>query len=54
MLTANLDGNNIDDIVVDFGGVHNLYVKYNNETWARLHSLSPNIIAKGNIDAKGE
>jgi hypothetical protein len=50
LLTADLDGNGRDDIVIDFGPPNGLWVYRNNDTWMRLHPLSPMHLAAGSID----
>ena len=44
------NGNGEDEVIVDFGSGIGAYVFHNNTSWTKLHSLSPEIIATGNLD----
>ncbi|MFA4982414.1 MAG: interleukin-like EMT inducer domain-containing protein, partial [Candidatus Omnitrophota bacterium] len=50
---ADFDGNGFDDILVDFGQGHGLWVKYDNVYWQRLHELSPQSVTAGDFDGDG-
>jgi FG-GAP-like repeat len=52
ILTADLDGNGQDEIVIDFAN-SGLWVYRNNSTWTLLHGLSPSHVAAGDIDGEG-
>ena len=54
LLTADLDGNGQDEIVVDFGAAYGLWVYRNNATWTELHGLSPTRLAAGHIDTNAQ
>ena len=43
-----------DDVVFDFGSGAGVWAIYNDTIWAKLHSLSPEIIAVGDLDGNGE
>ena len=49
ILTADLDGNGQDDIIVNFPGA-GLWVRYNNTTWSQLNALNSTALGAGNID----
>jgi hypothetical protein len=38
------------EIVFDFGSGTGIWSRYNNTTWTKLHSLSPEIITTGDLD----
>ncbi|MBN2321115.1 MAG: VCBS repeat-containing protein, partial [Acidobacteria bacterium] len=42
------------DVLFDFGSGTGLWARYNNATWAKLHNLSPEIIAAGDMDGNGQ
>ncbi len=50
--TGDMDGNGLDDVIIDFG-VNGTWVYMNNSTWAQLHTISPEIMASGDIDGGG-
>jgi hypothetical protein len=53
MVTGDLDGNNVDEIVLDLGVNHGVWAWMNNQSWAQLHPLSPTRMARGDLDANG-
>jgi hypothetical protein len=55
MVTGNIDGdaNGRDDIIIDFGSSHGIWIYYNNADWWQLHTVSPESMAVGDLDANG-
>src|SRR4249920_885320 len=53
MVRGDLDGNGVDDLIIDFGSVHGLWAWMNHSTWARLNQFSPTLMATGNFDNTG-
>jgi hypothetical protein len=53
LLTADLDGNGQEEIVINFGAPYGLWVYRNNATWTELHRLSPARLVEGEIDGDG-
>ncbi|MCH8815396.1 MAG: S8 family serine peptidase [Chloroflexi bacterium] len=45
-----------NDLIIDFGAPYGIWVKYNNDesTWTKLHALSPELIATGDLDGNGQ
>ncbi len=43
-----------NDVIFDFGTGTGIWARYNDTTWAKLHSLSPEIIATGDLDGNSE
>src|SRR5437762_14387577 len=37
VVTGDLDGNGIDEVIADFGSAHGIWVYYNHSTWVQLH-----------------
>ncbi|MFA5147283.1 MAG: choice-of-anchor Q domain-containing protein, partial [Candidatus Omnitrophota bacterium] len=54
ILIANLDGDNLGDIVIDFGTDYGIWARYGTGTWALLSSASPEAMASGDIDGNGK
>jgi hypothetical protein len=50
MVAGDLDGNKLDDLVMDFGPLHGLWAWMNHESWVALHPSSPNHMITGNLD----
>jgi len=50
MVTADLDGNGIDDLVMNFGPDAGLWAWMNHDTWLFLHGLSPSGMIAGQLD----
>jgi hypothetical protein len=42
-----------DDAIFDFGA-SGIWVRYNDSTWSKLHSVSPELIAIGDMDGNGK
>ena len=53
VVTGDLDGNGIDDIIGDFGAIYGVWIRMNNTTWVQLHGLSPTHMAVGDLDNSG-
>ena len=45
-----LDGNGKNDVVIDFGPAHGIWVPLNNSRWLQLHLLSPESMVTGDVD----
>ena len=52
MIAADLDGNGVDEVIVDFPGA-GIWVLKNNANWIRLHVSSPTRMAVGDLDGNG-
>lgn len=50
MTAADLNGNGIDDLVVNFGPTYGIWIWMDNSTWFNLHNLSPVQIIAGSFD----
>ena len=44
---ADVDGNGIDDVVIDFGAAYGVWEYVNGSTWQQLHWLSPETMTAG-------
>jgi hypothetical protein len=53
MVTGDLDGNGLDDLVVDFGATYDVWVWTNHATWTPLKGLSPTRMVTGDLDGNG-
>ena len=53
VVTANLDDDRTDDLVVNFGDGRGLWVLSNHTTWWQLHQWSPTTLAAGDFDNDG-
>ena len=51
--SGDLDGNLVDDLVIDFGTASGLWAWMNGATWVQLHGLSPTQMAIGDLDGNG-
>jgi hypothetical protein len=45
-----MDGNDQEDVIIDFGQGVGSWVYYNDTTWLKLHSSSPEIMTTEDID----
>jgi hypothetical protein len=52
LLTADLDGNGLDDVVIQFAGF-GIWAYMNQATWAPLHAFAAAHVAAGNLDGNG-
>jgi hypothetical protein len=52
-VTADMDGNGIDEVVADFG-VSGIWIRRNNGPWEWLHDGNPNRMAAGDLDGNGQ
>ncbi len=43
-----------DELIIDFGPGIGLWVRRNDSSWAKLHSLSPEAMATGDMDGNGQ
>ncbi len=48
--TGDIDGGGKKDIIVNFGPGFGTWVRMNNSTWVKLHTLSPESMITGNMD----
>lgn len=53
LVNGDLDGNQSDDLIVDFGPGVGLWAWMNHATWVWLHGLSPSQMAAADIDGNG-
>ncbi len=53
MTTGDLDGNDNNEVMIDFGSP-GIWVKYNNNTWSQLHWVSPEFMVTGDMDGNGK
>ncbi len=51
---GDMDGNGQDDLILDFGHPYGMYVKYNDTSWMKLHTSSPEIMDTGDLDGNGK
>lgn len=51
---GDLDGNGVDDLVIDFGSPHGLWAFRNKSTWVPLHAVSPTRVTVGDLDGNGQ
>ena len=51
---ADVDGNGLDDVVVDFGAAYGVWLWLNHATWVPLHGSSPTDVAVGDLDWNGK
>lgn len=54
MVTGDLDGNFVDDLVVDFGTGIGVYAWMNHATWQYIHFSSPSQMVTGDLDDTGQ
>ena len=54
MTCGDIDGNGQDDVIIDFGPGAGIWVRMNNNTWVKLHDLSPETITTGDMDGNGQ
>jgi hypothetical protein len=52
IVTGDLDGNGVDDIVADFGSA-GIWVRRNNAGWSKLNGGTTNRMATGDLDGNG-
>ena len=53
MVSGDLDGNGLDDLVVNFGDGVGVWAWMNHATWTFIHSLSPSQMVTGDFDQNG-
>lgn len=51
---ADMDGNGQDDVIIDFGPGHGIWVRMNNASWVPLHGTSAQHIAAADLDGNGK
>ncbi len=51
---ADVDGNGLDDLVMDFGATSGVWLWLNHTTWMHLHASSPTEVAVGDLDWNGK
>lgn len=51
---GNIDGNGIDDTIVDFGEGYGIYILFDSIAWIKLHDLSPESITIADLDNNGQ
>jgi len=50
MTTGDMDGNGLDEVIIDFGSPYGIWIWLNNSTWVKLHSLSAESMITGYLD----
>ncbi|NQU73513.1 MAG: Ig-like domain-containing protein [Candidatus Omnitrophica bacterium] len=50
ILTADIDGNSEEDLVVNFGDPYGIWIYYNASSWVHLNALTPESVLIGNLD----
>lgn len=50
---GDMDGNQVDEVVADFGSGIGIWIRWNNATWAQLHAFTADTIAMGDMDNNG-
>ena len=53
MIRGDLDGNLVDDLIVDFGSPLGVWSWMNRSAWVQVHGLSPIRMAAGDLDGNG-
>ena len=53
-MSGDIDGNGLDDLVVDFGPSYGVSIRLNRTTWIQLNTLSPTHMVFGDIDGNGQ
>jgi len=53
MTVADIDGNGVDDLIVDFG-TNGLYAGMNLSNWVSLHKYNPRSVTAGDLDGNGK
>ena len=53
MVRGDFDGNDVDDLLIDFGPSVGLWIWMNHSSWVHLHGLSPSQMVAGDLDANG-
>lgn len=53
LVTGDLDGNGLDDLVVNFGPGVGIYTWMNHATWVAIHNAAPTRMAIGDLDNDG-
>ncbi|MBL8493357.1 MAG: hypothetical protein JNM37_03790 [Rhodocyclaceae bacterium] len=51
---ADMDGNGQDDVVIDFGPQHGIWVRMNNASWVPLHGAGAQYIGAADLDGNGK
>ena len=51
---GDIDGNNKDDAIIDFGSGSGIWIRYNNTSWTQLHTATSQILATGDLDGSGK
>jgi len=51
---ADMDGNGQDDVVIDFGPQHGIWVRMNNASWVPLHGAGAQHIGAADLDGNGK
>jgi hypothetical protein len=54
MVTGDIDGNGIDEVVADFGEGNGLWIRWNGAGWGQLHWMTANALAMGDLDNNGK
>jgi hypothetical protein len=49
LVLADMDGNGIDEVLIDFGAGVGLWAYVNDAVWALVHGLSPESMAVGRL-----
>jgi len=52
-VVADMDGNGVSDLVVDFGSIEGLWILYNGTNWQKIHPYTTNRIVTGDLDGDG-
>jgi len=50
MVTGDVDDNGLDEVLIDFGPGHGIWIRVNNSGWVKLHTLSPEAMVTGDMD----
>jgi hypothetical protein len=53
MVTGDLDGNGIDEVIADFGSAMGIWVKWNGGGWQQLHTLTSDSMVTADLDGNG-
>jgi subtilisin family serine protease len=54
IVTGDLDGDGMDQVIVDFGDPFGIWTRENGEDWMQLHIISPQFMLPADVDMNGQ